>query len=157
VLTRGPDVAQLLASVFRIDATIRLISPTSSTTSPAGAAPVTRTLSNATSSTAADLPPTFEDALASSSASGAALGVITVAAETTDAGVELVFPEAVPSDCALRATARSSGGSRVAVTHARGWEGRFSVRLARSLDSLSLSPPSLHAEEAASRCCRRAS
>ncbi|GAA5909548.1 hypothetical protein JCM8208_007180 [Rhodotorula glutinis] len=118
---------RLLTSVFRIDATIRLLSPTSSTTSPAGAAPVTRTLSNTTSSTGADLPPTFEDALASSSASGAALGVVTVQAETTDAGVELVFPEAVPGDCALRATARSSGGSRVAVTHARGWEGRFSA------------------------------
>ncbi|GAA5939278.1 hypothetical protein JCM3775_007176 [Rhodotorula graminis] len=139
---------RLLTSVFRIDATIRLLSPALSTTSPAGAAPVTRTLSNATSSTAADLPPTFEDALASSSASGAALGVVTVQAETTDAGVELVFPEAVPSDCALRATARSSGGSRVAVTHARGWEGRFSasttITHTASLSSLANASSPIH-------------
>lgn len=119
--------------MFRIDATIRLLAPPSSLLSPPGAAPVTRTLSNATSSTSeADLPPTFEDALASSSASGGSFGVVTVAAETTDAGVELVFPAPVPAMCALRTTARSSGGSRVAVTHARGWEGRFSVRLSLS-------------------------
>ncbi|GJN94766.1 hypothetical protein Rhopal_007858-T1 [Rhodotorula paludigena] len=110
---------KLLTSVFRIDATIRLLASSSSL---ASLPPVTRVDTNASST--AELP-TFEDAMASSSSSGG-LGVVTVVAETTDAGVELVY-ESQPAEVALRSIARSSGGSKVGVTHPAGWEGRFSA------------------------------
>ncbi|GAA5823659.1 hypothetical protein JCM3770_003007 [Rhodotorula araucariae] len=127
---------RLLTTVFRIDATIRLVAaaPTSSSSrAPASSLAVTRV---ATASS--DLPTYADDSLLTSSVPG----IVTVTAETTDAGIELLFPAPVPGGCALRAMARSSGGARVGVTHASGWEGRFSATTSLTHTASLRTPPS---------------
>ncbi|GEM11790.1 proteophosphoglycan ppg4 [Rhodotorula toruloides] len=115
---------KLITTVFRIDATVRLLPPPSSSlsTSAHPSLPVTR-IASATSST--NELPTFEDAMASS-ASSSSFGVVNVVAETTDAAIELAYEEQ-PREVALRSLARTSGGSKVVVRHPQNWEGSFSV------------------------------
>lgn len=118
------EFRQLITTVFRIDATVRLLPPPSSSLSPSHPSlPVTR-ITSATSST--NELPTFEDAIASSSSS-ASFGVVNVLAETTDAAIELDFEEQ-PRDVTCRSLAKTSGGSKAVVTHPQNWEGAFSVR-----------------------------
>ncbi|BGP43976.1 hypothetical protein JCM10450v2_008193 [Rhodotorula kratochvilovae] len=139
---------RLLTTVFRIDATIRLLAPSAASV-PGGSssrAPVTRV-----ASTTSDLPTYGEQqtTLLLSSSSAGAGGVIAVSAETTDAGVELLFPAPVPPQCALRTTARSTGGSRVGVTHASGWEGRFAASTSLTHTASLRLPPSAASSSAA--------
>jgi hypothetical protein len=110
--------------VFRIDATIRILAPPSPVAaSSSGAAPVTRVESAATTE---DELPTFADAMASSSTTLG--GAVTVVAETSDAGAELVY-EQVPQEVALRSLVRSTGGSVIRVKHGETYEGSFTVSL----------------------------
>ncbi|GAA5988406.1 hypothetical protein JCM10908_003551 [Rhodotorula pacifica] len=115
----GQDL-RLITTVFRIDATIRILAPPSSAGAgtSSGAAPVTRV-----ESTTTDELPTFADAMMASSTT---LGAVTVIAETSDAGAELVY-EQVPQEVALRSTIRSSGGSVVRVKHGETYEGTFAA------------------------------
>lgn len=111
-----------MTTVFRIDATIRILPPPSPVASSSGAAPVTRVDSAATEGE--DELPTFADAMASSSTTLG--GAVTVVAETSDAGAELVY-EQVPQEVALRSMVRSTGGSVIRVKHGETYEGSFTV------------------------------
>lgn len=112
-----------MTTVFRIDATIRILAPPSPVASSSGAAPVTRVESSATEGE--DELPTFADAMASSSTAPLG-GAVTVVAETSDAGAELVY-EQVPQEVALRSLVRSTGGSVIRVKHGETYEGSFTV------------------------------
>ena len=115
-------LSQLITTVFRIDATIRILAPPSPVASSSGAAPVARVESAATEGE--DELPTFADAMASSSTTLG--GAVTVVAETSDAGAELVY-EQVPQEVALRSLVRSTGGSVIRVKHGETYEGSFTV------------------------------
>ncbi|BGP35888.1 hypothetical protein JCM10296v2_007740 [Rhodotorula toruloides] len=139
---------KLITTVFRIDATVRLLSPPSSSLSLSATCtlPVTR-IESATSST--NELPTFEDAIASSTSS-ASFGVVNVLAETTDAAIEIEYEEH-PRDVACRSLARTSGGSKVIVTHPKNWEGAFSASTVlahtATFTSLSSTSPTLGARQ----------
>ncbi|BGO96149.1 hypothetical protein NBRC10512_002469 [Rhodotorula toruloides] len=138
---------KLITTVFRIDATVRLLPPPSSSLNPSHPTlPVTR-IASATSST--NELPTFEDAIASSSSS-ASFGVVNVLAETTDAAIELNF-EQHPKEVTCRSLARTSGGSKVIVTHPQNWEGAFSASTVlahtATFTTLSHSSPTLGARQ----------
>ncbi|KWU42730.1 Proteophosphoglycan ppg4 [Rhodotorula sp. JG-1b] len=117
----GQDL-RLITTVFRIDATIRILAPPSPVASSSGAAPVARVESAATEGE--DELPTFADAMASSSTTLG--GAVTVVAETSDAGAELVY-EQVPQEVALRSLVRSTGGSVIRVKHGETYEGSFTA------------------------------
>lgn len=74
-----------------------------------------------------------------SSASSSSLGAVTVVAETTDAAIDLSYDDDVPRDVTLKSTAKTSGGSKVTVTHPHSWQGSFSVRSPLLSPTLSVS------------------
>ncbi|GAA6044335.1 hypothetical protein JCM8097_002329 [Rhodosporidiobolus ruineniae] len=121
---------------FRIDASVRLLPPPSSSLPSSAPPPLSRTSTSTT-----DVPPTFEEAVGSSS-SFSPSNVVQVAVETAGAAIQLDYLEQ-PEGVVLESRAKSSGGGGVSVTHPSGWEGSFSATASLAHSASFVSPASL--------------
>ncbi|GAA6002165.1 hypothetical protein JCM10207_003105 [Rhodosporidiobolus poonsookiae] len=108
---------KLITTHFRIDATVRILAPSSSLSAQPARPP------SPAPSSATDLPPTFEEAVGSSAV---APSTFDARVETTGAAIQLDYVEQ-PEGVVVSSFAKSSGGGRIEVVHPGTFEGSFSA------------------------------